>query len=86
MIVNLILNLIVLIFGSIFSWLPAVTTIPNIAGYDIDGALVTGMGQLQSFMVTFWPIQYMFYGSLFIMGYFIIKMGVTFILGHRAPK
>lgn len=85
MITNLLINLVVLILGAIFSWLPQVTTLPTINGYDIDGALVTGVGQLNVFMTTFWPIKYMFYGFLFLMGYYAIKIVVVFFLGHRAP-
>lgn len=85
MITNLLINLVVLILGAIFSWLPQVTKLPTINGYDIDTALVTGVGQLHTFMITFWPLQYMFYGFLFIMGYYALKMAVTFFLGHRAP-
>jgi hypothetical protein len=85
MITNLLINLVVLILGAIFSWLPQVTVLPKINGYDIDGALVTGIGQLNVFMMTFWPIKYMFYGFIFLMGYYAIKMAVTFFLGHRAP-
>jgi hypothetical protein len=85
MITNLLINLLVLILGAIFSWLPVVTTLPTIAGFDIDGALSTGIGQLHTFTQTFWPIQYMFNGFLFLLLYYMLKMAVTFFLGHRAP-
>ena len=85
MIVNLFLNLIVLFIGAIFSWLPQVTTLPMIAGYDIDTALVSGMGQFHAFTQTFWPIQDMFYAFLFLMVYYITITGIRFFLGHRAP-
>jgi len=84
-ITNLFINLVVLILGAIFSWLPVVTTLPTIYGFDIDGALVTGVGQLHTFTQTFWPIQYMFGAFLFLMTYYIVKMAVGFFLGHRAP-
>lgn len=85
MIFNLIINLFVLILGSIFHRLPEVTTLPTINGYDIDGALVTGMGDLRTFMTAFWPLQDMFYGFLAIMAYYGIKMLARLFLGHRAP-
>lgn len=85
MIINLLINLVILILGAIFSWLPVVTTLPQIGGYDIDGSLVTGIGYLHTFTTSFWPLQYMFNAFLFLMGYYSIKMAVTFFLGHRAP-
>lgn len=85
MIINLLIGLIVLIIGAIFSWLPIVTTLPAIGVFDIDNALVHGVGQLHTFITTFWPIDYMFKGFLFLMGYYIIKMTVNFFLGHRTP-
>ncbi len=85
MIFNLLINLFVLIIGAIFNRLPQVTTLPTIGGYDIDAALVTGMGDLHTFMVAFWPLQDMFYGFLAIMAYFGIKMLARVFLGHRAP-
>jgi ABC-type phosphate/phosphonate transport system permease subunit len=85
MIINLLIGLITLILGAIFSWLPIVTTLPTIAGFDIDGALVTGMGQFNTFVTTFWPLDYMFKAFLVLMGYYGLKMLITFFLGHRAP-
>lgn len=84
MIVNLILNIIVLFLGGIFSWLPAVTTLPTINGYNIDAFMVQGVGSLQTLAVAFWPLAIMFQGFLAIMGYFLIKMVVKFFLGSRA--
>ncbi len=68
-----------------FSWLPAVTTLPTIGGFDIDSALISGMGQVQTIFSAFWPLQIMFIGFLFIMGYFIIKVGVRIFFGSRTP-
>lgn len=85
MIINLLINLVVLLIGAIFSWLPQVTTLPTIGGYDIDTALVTGIGYFHKFAETFWPLQYMFNAFLFLMAYYLLKIGITFFLGHRAP-
>ena len=85
MITNLAISFVVLVLGSIFSWLPQVTSLPTIAGYDIDTALVTGMGQVNVFFQAFWPLAYMFYGFLAIMGYFALKLVVKFFFGSRAP-
>lgn len=85
MITNLILNIIVLFIGAIFSWLPQVTTLPLINGYDIDSALVTGVGQLRAFTNTFWPLWIVFQGFLALFVYYILKASVKFFLGHRTP-
>jgi len=86
MIIAFLFNLIVLIIASIFSLLPTVETLPTIGGFDIDTALVTGVGQLNAFVTAFWPIKYLFYGFLFIMGYYAFKIGLRFLIGHRAPS
>lgn len=85
MIINLLLNVIVLFLGAIFSWLPQVTLLPNVAGADIDTALMTGVGQLNTFMNAFWPIYIMFQGFIFLMGYYAVKVVVRFFIGHRTP-
>jgi hypothetical protein len=85
MITDLFLNFVLLIFGAIFSILPIVDKLPTIAGYDIDGAMVLGMGYLNSFFNAFWAESIMFQGFLVIVVYYILKMGLTFFLGHRMP-
>lgn len=85
MIFNFLINLVVLFIGAIFSRLPTVYTLPTIGGYNIDGALVTGMGAFHTFITAFWPIQDMFYGFLALLTYYAIKMLVKAFLGHRAP-
>ncbi len=85
MIINLLLNTLVLILGAIFSWLPTVTKLPTIGGFDIDTALSTGMGEFHTFVNSFWLFRDIFVGFIFLMGYYIIKIVVTLFLGHRAP-
>lgn len=85
MIIAFLLNFVVLIIGAIFSLLPAVETLPTIGGFDIDAALVTGIGQLNAFVTAFWPVKIMFVGFLFLMGYYAFKIGLKFLIGHRAP-
>jgi hypothetical protein len=85
MIINLFIGLFTLILGAIFSWLPVITTLPTIGGFDIDGALVTGMGQFNTFIATFWPLDYMFKAFLFLMAYYGLKMLIQFFIGHRTP-
>lgn len=85
MITNILINLVVLILGAVFSWLPKVDKLPTIAGYDFDTPLASGIAQMHTWFVTFWPIQIMFEGFLVLMIYYGIKMTVRFVLGHRAP-
>jgi hypothetical protein len=69
----------------IFSWLPAVTTLPTIGGYDIDTALVQGVGQAYTFANDIWPIYDVFLGAAFVWGYYALKLVARLIMGHRAP-
>ncbi len=84
MLIALLLNLLVGIVGIFFSWLPQVDTLPAIGGYDVDTALVSGMGYLNTFFTTFWPLKIMFTGFLVLMGYYIVKLVLRFFLGHRS--
>ena len=86
MIIAFLFNLIVIIIGSIFSLLPTVTTLPTINGVDVDSAMVVAMGELHTFTTAFWPLAIMFNGFLFIMAYYAFKVGLRFIIGHRAPS
>lgn len=85
MIIAFLFNLIVLIISAVFSILPQVTTLPTIAGFDIDAALVTGMGEVNAFFTAFWFAKYMFLGFLVLMSYYSLKLIIRFIVGHRAP-
>lgn len=85
MIINLLIGLFTLILGAIFSWLPQISTLPTIGGFDIDGALVLGMGQLHTFMITFWPIDYLLKGFMALMVYYGFMIILRFFIGHRAP-
>lgn len=84
MIINLLINLVVLIVGAVFSLLPIVTTLPTIGGYDIDSALSSGIGSFHVFATAFWPFQYILDGFIFLMTYYIIKMVFKFIMGARS--
>lgn len=85
MIVNLILNTVVLFVGAIFSWLPVVTTLPTIGGFDIDAALVSGMGIFNYYCTIVWPIHTIFLGFLVLMGYYTLKVGLRVFFGNRTP-
>jgi hypothetical protein len=85
MITNLLLNFVVLILGAVFSFLPVVTSLPSVGSFDLDSALVSGVAQLHTVFLTFWPLKYLVEGFLILMGYYVVKMIITFFLGHRAP-
>lgn len=85
MITTLILNIIIMFVGALFFWLPEITALPTIVGYDIDTALVNGVGNLNVWLNAFWPLKYMIGGFLALMFYYGIKMVLIFLLGHRAP-
>lgn len=85
MLIMLVLNVIVLGIGAIFVWLPEVHVLPHIIGYDIDTALLTGMGYVNRVFDSIWPLWYVFQGMLYVMIYYTIKMALRLLLGHRAP-
>jgi hypothetical protein len=85
MIINFLLSIIVNILTVIFGWLPSIQTLPKIMGFDIDSALVTGMGQLNTVISSVWVLGYLMGGFLVIMGYYGLKMTLRFFLGSRAP-
>lgn len=86
MIINFILNLLVGIVTVIFGWLPQIQTLPKIVGFDLDSALVTGMGQFNTVVSSVWVLGYLMGGFLTIMGYFGLKMVINLFLGSRGIK
>lgn len=85
MLVIFVLNVVVLAIGGIFVWLPEVTTLPEVLGFDIDAALVTGMQSGNRFFELIWPLGYVMQGAIVIVIYYAVKMGLRLIFGHRAP-
>lgn len=85
MIINYLVSFLTSIIGIVFSWLPHVDTLPVFMGYDIDAALVSGMGTLYAFADAVWPIKYVLVGLLILMSYYSFKLVLTFIFGNRAP-
>lgn len=85
MITSTIIGVFLAIVGSVFQWLPQVLTLPSIAGYDIDSALVSGAAAFYTFSTAVWPISYVMAGFLVLISYYSIKMILKFFLGHRAP-
>ncbi len=85
MITILFLNFLVVILGAIFSLFPVIDKLPVLFGFDIDTAIVNGMGSLQALFSTFWILQDIFYGFLALMTYYTIKVVIKFFLGSRTP-
>lgn len=86
MIINLLLNLIVLIIGSVFSWLPRVEKLPEIIGFDVDAFLVQGIGYIGTISDYLWPVTLVF-GAALIVGFYLgLKLMIKLIMGHRAPN
>jgi len=64
--------------------LPVVTSLPVIGGYDIDSALVSGVGSFYSFINVVWPIKDLFYGFIVLIGFYTLKNVVLrLFLGSR---
>jgi hypothetical protein len=85
MVLQLLAQIILGILTILFGWLPQITTLPPIGGYDIDTALVNGVGFFYTYANAVWPVEVAFQGFLFLMGYYLLKMLLKFFLGHRAP-
>lgn len=85
MIVNFLINVVVIVLAALFSWLPTVDKLPTIVGFDIDTALVSGVGQFKALTNVFWFLSIIFSGFLFLLGYYALKQVLKFFLGHRAP-
>ena len=85
MLISSLLSVIANVLTVILSFLPAVTTLPNIAGYDIDTALTTGVGQAYQFANVVWPIWDVLLGALFLWTFHLLMLFVRLLIGHRSP-
>lgn len=85
MLIHILLVIFTVTLSLIFAWFPIITTLPTIGGFDIDGALVSGMGQFNTFVNAFWFLGVIFQGFLFLMGYYTLKLLLRFLLGNRSP-
>ncbi len=85
MIFQTLINMFVILVGAILSWLPVVTKLPSINGFDIDTSLTQGMALFYDVKVNIWPFGLVFAGFIVLMGYYSTKMLLRFFLGHRAP-
>ncbi len=85
MIVQFIFNVIATLLGFVFSFLPVITKIPNIVGYDIDTALINGVTDLNLFMDVFFPLRIVMEGFLVLMSYYALKIPIRIVMGSRSP-
>ena len=83
-----ILQFVVAVLGGLLDilHLPTIETLPTILGVDIDTQLSQGVGMFYTFADAIFPIYDVFLGLLVLMGYYAVKMGLRFFLGHRAPQ
>lgn len=85
MITAIVIGVIVSFLASVFSIFGGVEKLPTIGDFDIDTALVTGMGQFKHFMADVWVLQYVFQGLGVLIVYYGAKMILKVFLGSRAP-
>jgi len=85
MIVQYILLGVVYTLQIIFFWLPTVSVLPTIGGFDIDTYLVQGVGYFKTYSNAVWPVHDVFLGFLALLSWYTLKMILKFVLGHRAP-
>lgn len=87
MIINLLINLILLIFGSLFVFLPVVTleNVPYI-GEALRGIIIDMVGVWKAVLTTFPYAQVAWDVFLYvIMPFEILLLVSKFFLGHRSP-
>ena len=68
-----------------FSFLPTVTALPTVNGTNLDTMLVDMVGYFNNFIQSFWMIGDVWYGALFLLSYYVLKMVLKLLLGARAP-
>lgn len=73
------------LLNAVFSFLPSITALPTILGYNTDSAMLQGVGSFQSFSASIWPLRDLFVAALFWVGYLSLKLIVRVFLGSRAP-
>lgn len=69
--------------NALFSWLPQVTALPTVFGFNSDTALSTVFGYWNGFIQVVWPLEIVWYWILFYYFFRISLLGLKFILGQR---
>jgi hypothetical protein len=85
MLISKLLTLIANVIAAMLSFLPTVLVLPTINGYDIDSALVTGVGQAYNFANYIWPVRDVLLGAVVLWAFHGLMIFVRLLLGHRAP-
>lgn len=84
MIIQLFIAILLTLLSLIFGSLPTITTLPTVAGVNIDGYLVAGIGQFYSFAKAVWPLRDVMIGLVALLGYYAVRMVLRVFLGARA--
>jgi len=79
MIITLLLNLVILLIGGLFSFLPQVTALPTIAGASMDTAVTTVYGLIHGMLTAMPFLQIVWYCLLWYYGIKITLLTWPFI-------
>lgn len=74
------------LFNAMFSFLPTVTALPVVNGVNLDLTLSQMVGYFNNFIESFWMIGDVWYGALFLLAYYVLKMVLKLLLGARSPS
>jgi len=85
MLITKLLLLVAYAVSALLSFLDIVTTLPMINGYDIDSALVSGVGQAYNFAAVVWPVRDVLLGAAVLWAFHGLMLFLKAILGSRAP-
>ena len=85
MIIALIINIVLLIFGSLFSFLPVVIKLPTIGIIDLDYYFTTGVGYFKFLTQIFPPFEIIAQCAIIYLTWKLTVLGLRVILGHRTP-
>lgn len=72
------------VLNAVFSFLPSVTTLPNVMGVNVDAALTAGVNGFYVLTASIWPLRDMFIAAMIWFGYLALKMMLRVLLGARA--
>lgn len=69
-----VLQTVVFLVSLLFFWLPVVDTLPTIAGFDVDSALVSVFSTLRGIFALIPPLQVVWNALLIYYGFVILLM------------
>ncbi len=69
---------------AVFTWIPKVTVLPAIIGIDTDYWMNLVFSDAFAFLTVLWPLQDIYYASLFLLTYYVFKnIVLKLFLGNR---